>query len=72
MRKYSESNIGEFVEQKYGKTFTYTEVSEYNVLDGTRVANVKKTAACVVVEKDEGGNPVFEKWYIKQHVVYNQ
>ena len=46
MWKYSESNLGEFVEQEYGNTFTYKEVSEYNpygvtheidVLDGTRL-----------------------------------
>ena len=60
MWKYSESNLGEFVEQEYGNTFTYKEVSEYNpygvtpeidVLDGTRFANVKKTVAYVVVLK---------------------
>lgn len=70
MWKYSESNMGEFVEQEYGKTFTYKEVSEYNpygvtheidVLDGARFANVKKTVAYVVVDEDENGNPVFEK-----------
>ena len=36
--------------------------------DGTyRQAGILKTVAYVVVDEDEYGNPVTEKWQIKQH-----
>lgn len=53
--------------------------SEYNpyglpylvdVLDGTRFAFVKKTVAYVCVDEDADGQPVFERWSIKQHKIY--
>ena len=38
---------------------------------GWRFANVRKTVAAVVVDEDEFGLPVIEKWFIKNHRVYN-
>jgi len=79
MWKYSEQNLGEFVEEEYGGTFTYKETEGYNpynlphqidVLDGTRFAIVKKTVAYIAIDEDEDGNPVLEKWSIKQHKQY--
>ena len=81
MWKFSETSVGEFVEQDFGKCFTYNKVGEYNpynvlheidVLDGTRFANVKQTVCYVVVDEDAEGNPVFEKWNIKKHVKYSR
>jgi len=37
---------------------------------GYRYANVKKTVAVIVVDEDEKGLPVVEKWHIKQNVRY--
>ena len=34
---------------------------------GWRYANVKKTVAYIVVDEDEYGQPVIEKWAIKNH-----
>jgi len=36
-------------------------------LDGFRYANIKKTVAYIIVDEDEYGLPVIEKWEIKQH-----
>lgn len=37
----------------------------------TRLAKVLKTVAYIVVDEDENGNPVIEKWSIKQHRAYS-
>tara|TARA_B110000503_G_scaffold5725_1_gene7905 strand:+ start:250 stop:528 length:279 start_codon:yes stop_codon:yes gene_type:complete len=37
---------------------------------GYRYATVKKTVAYIVTDEDEYGNPVIEKWNIKQNVAY--
>lgn len=34
---------------------------------GWRYANVKKTVAYIVVDEDDCGQPVIEKWSIKNH-----
>ena len=34
---------------------------------GWRYANVKKTVAYIVVDEDDHGQPVIEKWTIKNH-----
>ena len=39
-------------------------------MTGWRFANVLKTVAYIVVDEDEYGEPVVEKWYIKQNVAY--
>ena len=36
-------------------------------LDGHRYALIKKTVAYIVVDEDDAGLPVIEKWDIKQH-----
>lgn len=37
---------------------------------GYRYANVKKTVAYIVVDEDECGDPVLERWDIKRHRQY--
>jgi len=37
---------------------------------GYRYANVRKTVAVIVVDEDDKGLPVVEKWYIKRHRKY--
>lgn len=39
-------------------------------MTGWRFANVRKTVAVIVVDEDEYGLPVTEKWYIKRHHKY--
>jgi hypothetical protein len=39
-------------------------------MTGYRFAHVKKTVAVVVVDEDEFGLPVTEKWYVKNHNQY--
>ena len=41
-----------------------------NVDRGTRAAIVKKTVAFVAIDEDENGAPVWERWPIKKHNVY--
>ena len=40
-------------------------------MTGFRFANVKKTVAVIVVDEDEFGLPVVEKWYIKNQREYS-
>ena len=42
-----------------------------DIFCSTRAAIVKKTVVYVLVDEDEYGNPVWEKWPIKAHNVYN-
>ena len=44
--------------------------NESNYDHGYRYATVKKTVAYVVVDEDDNGDPVVEKWNIKGHRVY--
>ena len=39
-------------------------------MSGWRFAKVKKTVAYVVVDEDEYGLPVLEKWYLKSNKEY--
>ncbi len=41
-------------------------------LDDTRIARVLKTVAYVVVDIDMNGEPVVEKWYIKNFREYGE
>lgn len=65
---------GAFNEKEFGHAFEY--ISEFNEWSGmphllfvghgqTRQAEVKKTVAYVVVDEDDFGKPVIEKWFIK-------
>jgi hypothetical protein len=38
---------------------------------GFRYAKVIKTVAWVVVDEDDNGDPIYEKWDIKQHRYYD-
>ena len=40
-------------------------------MTGWRFANVRKTVAVIVVDEDEFGLPVTEKWNIKKNVEYS-
>ena len=76
------SNIlGEFQEKEHGHFFSYKETTdgwavsrgmthEIDVLDGFRFGIVKKTVAYISVDEDEYGNPVLEKWNIKNHKTF--
>ena len=37
---------------------------------GRRYANVKKTVAYIVIDEDDCGNPVVEKWSLRGHKEY--
>ena len=41
-----------------------------NLDSGFRYGIVKKTVAYIVIDEDEFGKPVFEKWFIKNNFVY--
>ena len=41
-------------------------------MSGWRYAIVKKTVAYIVTDEDELGNPVTEKWQIKNHDYYQE
>ena len=45
-------------------------VSSFFEDSGWRYANVKKTVAYIVLDEDEYGQPVIEKWSIKNHITY--
>lgn len=72
---FEEKEFGKFFEYRisdgntprqgtYGIDNGFTH--EIAICDGSvRFANVKKTVAYVIVDEDEFGNPVIEKWKIK-------
>ncbi len=74
--------IGCFTEKEVGNYFEYSlnadEVfAEYPHIvwvggpgQGYRYANVKKTVAYIVVDEDEHGAPVEEKWSLKKNDKY--
>lgn len=46
---------------------------EIAICDGSvRFANVKKTVVYVCVDSDEDGNPIVEKWNIKNHRIWER
>jgi len=72
--------LGLFFEKEYGKLFEYGERLEgdkwlrrdypHIVYVGggeSRIAKVMKTVAYVVMDEDEYGLPVVEKWQLKRH-----
>jgi len=78
--------VGRFVEREVGNYFEYSVNDDdfdfckefaHKVWvgglvndQGYRYANVKKTVAYVCVDEDDYGQPVVEKWDIKQNVEY--
>ena len=78
---YTKDPIGVFTEKDVGNMFEFSknEESQFNDyphkvwvggkgvcgMTGWRYALVKKTVAYIVVDEDEQGNPVTEKWQIK-------
>lgn len=73
--------IGQFTEKEVGNYFEYSVNDDTLpfaenfphkvwVLDGYRYADVKKTVAYIVVDEDENGMPVTEKWYLKKNTKY--
>lgn len=83
---YMNSNdaIGAFNEVDYGKPFEYRknntgfQEEEFPFLvavgpDGEdfRYAKILKTRAYIAVDEDEYGNPVVEKWHIKNHRIFS-
>ena len=84
---YTVDPIGEFVEKDYGHNFEFSNNNEDYLFEnyphkvwvggitndqGYRYALVKKTVAYIVVDEDDYGLPVVEKWNIKQHRVFNK
>lgn len=71
--------IGEFQELEFKKYFEFKAADAdswgskkgypYQIAVGplgeTRFADIKKTVVYVVIDEDENGNPVTEKWAIK-------
>ena len=73
--------IGQFTEKEVGNYFHYSVNDDALpfaenfphkvwVADGYRYADVKKTVAYIVVDEDEYGMPVTEKWYLKKNTKY--
>ena len=78
---FNTKHIGEFREVDAGNYFTYKMaegpafgeyIHEVDVLDGYRYAKVLKTVAYIVVDEDEYGQPVVEKWSIEDHFTYTK
>lgn len=71
---------GQFREKVFGKVFQFgdTELSPFEgftqlicVADYSyRYCNIKKTVAYIVVDEDDYGNPIVQKWNIKSHTLY--
>jgi|TARA_R110000787_G_scaffold198055_1_gene309238 hypothetical protein len=80
------SIIGGFREKDYYHFFEFSKNDPDHLLDGVhyphkvwvgdvfgspyRYATVKKTVAYILVDEDEYGEPVVEKWAIKEQTVY--
>jgi hypothetical protein len=75
--------LGAFVEKDYGVSFEYATRKYMDIWsdyphriavgpngDETRVGKVLKTVAYIVIDEDADGNPVVEKWTIKNHRIY--
>lgn len=77
-----EKVLGEFQEKEVGNYFHYSQNEEvfdfckdypHIVWVGDqqqRYALVKKTVAYIVIDEDQYGQPVVEKWQLKKHVQY--
>ncbi len=74
------SILGQFVEKDHGRTFEFS-TADSTPFEGfgelvwirdeqSRYARILKTVAYVVVDEDENGDPVVEKWNIKRHTLY--
>lgn len=71
---------GQFREKVFGKLFEFgdTELSPFEgfnqlvcVADHSyRYCNIKKTVAYIVVDEDDNGNPVVQKWNINSLKLY--
>jgi len=79
--------LGMFHEKEFGGLFEFSKNPVRAVWDGvdyphlvwvnshnpeTRYAIVKKTVAYVIVDEDDEGNAVVEKWNIKEHSLYEK
>lgn len=80
------SIIGMFTEKEVGNYFEYSHNNDGVMEDyphlvwvtnpiegidqGYRYARVLKTVAYIVVDEDDYGRPVVEKWYIKDNRTY--
>jgi hypothetical protein len=78
--------VGRFVEKEVGNYFEYSiNDDDFDFCkdfahkvwvgglvndQGYRYANVKKTVAYVCVDEDDYGQPVVEKWQLKNNVAY--
>lgn len=80
---HTENPIGVFTEKEVGNYFEYSLNDTglpypFNfphkiwVGDGYRLGTVKKTVVYIVTDEDEYGQPVIEKWYIKNRKEYAQ
>jgi hypothetical protein len=83
---HTKAPVGRFVEREVGNYFEYSiNDDDFDFCkdfahkvwvgglvndQGYRYANVKKTVAYIVTDEDEYGQPVIEKWNIKQNVEY--
>ena len=82
-----ENLVGHFVEKDFGHWFEFSKNDEeylfanyphkvwvggINTDQSYRYALVKKTVAYVVVDEDDYGLPVVEKWNIKKHNEFNK
>ncbi len=68
------SILGRFDEKENGHLFEYFADNGHCLDSGFRYGKVLKTVAYVAVDEDEYGNPVFEKWQLKQrtHFEYDR
>lgn len=60
----------EFSEMKEGEFNPWDQPHKIWVKDGFRYGKVLKTAVWIVVDEGEFGNPMYERWDIKQHREY--
>jgi hypothetical protein len=81
MLNFTHETIGTFQEKEKGNWFSYSgrkcsntfaPIDEYphivDVLEGTRFARVLKTVVYIVVDENDDGTPVVEKWNIKRYM----
>jgi hypothetical protein len=75
--------LGAFEIAKFGADYEYSDRPEGDrqgmwagyphrifTVDGDRAALVLKTVAYVIIDENDDGSPVFEKWEIKRHRAY--
>ena len=74
--------LGSFIEADYGHTFEYAIRPDEGidfapdcphivyVADRIRYARVLKTVAYIAVDEDDDGEPVLQKWQLKNHRQY--